>query len=110
MVMPVDFGAHQRVNRSGLVQASNTMRAGALKLRVMTSSRSDLRSVVVRFATEPGSGFPFSSIDFLLPFHVFNHFVQRIKAGTPKLAVTLDPFHLLIQLPQPKLASAHAPD
>src|SRR4249920_866783 len=30
---PIDFGTHQRLNRSGLVHASNTMRGGALKVR-----------------------------------------------------------------------------
>src|SRR4029453_1766619 len=38
---PVDFGAHHRLSRSGLVHASNTMRAGPLKVRVTTSSRLD---------------------------------------------------------------------
>jgi hypothetical protein len=46
---PVDFGAHHRLSSSGLVRASNTMRAGPLKVRVTTSSRSDFRSTVVRF-------------------------------------------------------------
>ena len=46
---PNDFGAHHRWKSSGLVQASNTMRAGPLKVRVTTSSRSDLRSTVVLF-------------------------------------------------------------
>jgi hypothetical protein len=45
---PVDFGAHHRLISSGLVHASNTMRAGPLKVRVTTSSRSDFRSTVVR--------------------------------------------------------------
>src|SRR4029079_6083438 len=45
---PNDFGAHQLVTRSGVVQASMTMRAGALKVRLTTSSRSDFRSTVVR--------------------------------------------------------------
>src|SRR6478736_2057871 len=45
---PNDFGAHHHLSNSGLVQASNTMRAGALKVRVTTSSRSDFRSTVVR--------------------------------------------------------------
>ena len=48
MGTPIDFGAHQRMNSSGLVHASNTMRTGPLKVRVTTSSRSDFRSIVVR--------------------------------------------------------------
>src|SRR5688572_21456059 len=46
--IPIDFGTHHCLNSSGLVHASNTMRAGPLKVRVTTSSRSDLRSTVVR--------------------------------------------------------------
>ena len=49
MVKPNDFGAHHCLNSSGLVHASNTMRAGPLKVRVTTSSRSDFRSTVVWF-------------------------------------------------------------
>src|SRR5690349_18812658 len=40
---PNDFGVHHRLSSSGVVQAANTMRAGALNVRVTTSSRSDLR-------------------------------------------------------------------
>src|SRR5262245_64826199 len=64
--MPIDFGTHHRLNSSGFVHASNTMRAGPLKVRVTTSSRPDFRSTVVRFFT--GSVSLFASIDFLLPF------------------------------------------
>src|SRR5262245_24024689 len=52
--IPNDFGAHHRVSNSGLVQASNTMCAGPLKVRVTTSSRSDFRSTVVRFFVAVG--------------------------------------------------------
>src|ERR1700674_4495332 len=52
---PNDFGAHHRLSSSGLVHASNTMRAGPLKVRVTTSSRSDFRSTVVRFFMGVGS-------------------------------------------------------
>src|SRR5580692_11551228 len=48
-VIPTDFGTHHCLNSSGLVHASNTMRAGASKLRVTTSSRSDFRFTVVGF-------------------------------------------------------------
>src|ERR1700753_2497008 len=34
IVKPDDFGTHHRLNSSGLVQASNTIRAGPLKVRV----------------------------------------------------------------------------
>src|SRR3954451_18818170 len=45
--IPIDLGTHHRLNSSGLVHASNTMRAGPLNVRVVTSSRSDVRSTVV---------------------------------------------------------------
>src|SRR6476661_4153185 len=38
---PNDVGAHHRLSSAGVVHASNTMRAGASKVRVTTSSRSD---------------------------------------------------------------------
>ena len=41
------FGTHQRIMSSGFVHAANTCRAGPLKVRVTTSSRSPSRSVVV---------------------------------------------------------------
>src|SRR6476619_1340176 len=47
--IPIDVGTHHRLNSSGLVHASNTRRAGPLTVRVTTSSRSDVRSTVVRF-------------------------------------------------------------
>src|SRR5690348_3002969 len=53
--IPSDFGAHQRLSNSGLVHASKTMRAGALKVRVTTISRPDLRSAVVRLLTAADS-------------------------------------------------------
>src|SRR5271157_4764048 len=67
--IPNDFGAHHRLSSSGLVHASNTMRAGPLKVRVTTSSRSDFRSTVVRFFMGGGSLSLLASIDLLLPFH-----------------------------------------
>src|SRR5919107_4732650 len=62
---PHDFGAHHRRNSSGLVHASNTMRAGPLTVRVTTSSRSDFRSTVVGFFPEAGSLSLLASIDLL---------------------------------------------
>src|SRR5262244_3068892 len=78
--MPIDFGSHHCLNRSGLVHASNTMRAGALKVRVTTSSRSDFRSTVVRFFAGAGSLFLHASIDFLLPFQFLDNLVQLVEA------------------------------
>src|ERR1700678_1227620 len=97
MVKPNDFGAHHRLNRSGLAHASNTRRAGPLKLRVTTSSRSDFRSTVVLFFPEEGSLSLFASIGFFLPFQFFDNFVQFIEARGPEPAVLLDPCRLFLQ-------------
>src|SRR5580698_2867193 len=95
--IPIDFGTHHCLNSSGLVHASNTRRAGPLKVRVTTSSRSDARSTVVRcFVGETSLFFP-ASIDLLLPFQHFNDSVQRVEACVPELAVALDPCRLLFQ-------------
>src|SRR5215218_8614841 len=87
--IPIDFGTHHCLNSSGLVQASNTMRAGALKVRVTTSSRSDFRSTVVRFVPEVGSLSPFASIDLFLLFQFLDNLVQLVEARGPELAVLL---------------------
>ena len=65
--IPNDFGAHHRCSSSGFVQASNTRRAGPLKARVTTSSRSDVRSTVVGFFTPARSPSFLASIDLFLP-------------------------------------------
>src|SRR6185436_17621304 len=85
--MPIDFGTHHCLNSSGVVHASNTRRAGALKVRVTTSSRSDFRSTVVRFFMGVGSLFLVASIDLLLQFHSLDNFVQLVEARFPELAV-----------------------
>src|SRR4249920_920542 len=77
---PIDFGTHHRLNSSGLVNASNTMRAGPLMVRVTTISRSDFRSTVVRFFVGVGSVPLLASIGFLLPFQFFDDFVQLVEA------------------------------
>src|SRR5215471_5252687 len=88
MVRPNDFGAHHRLNSSGLVHASKTMRAGPLKIRVTTSSRSD-RSTVVRFFMGVRSPSLLASIDRLLPFQFLDNLVQLVEACVPGLSVTL---------------------
>src|ERR1700733_5587516 len=88
---PADFGAHQRLSSSGLVHASNTMRAGPLKVRVTTSSSSDFRTTVVRFFMAAGSLSLLASIDLLLAFQCLDNLVQRLEACVPELAVPLDP-------------------
>src|SRR5262245_19487181 len=78
--MPIDFGTHHCLNSSGMVHASNTMRAGPLKVRVTTSSRSDLRSTVARFFVGVGSFSLLASIAFLLPFQFLDDLVQLVEA------------------------------
>src|SRR5262249_47994512 len=65
---PNDLGTHHGLNNSGLVHASNTMRAGPLMVRVTTSSRSDFRSTVVPLFVGVGLLSLLASIGFLLPF------------------------------------------
>src|SRR6266480_4794670 len=108
--MPIDFGTHHCLNSSGLVHASNTMRAGPLKVRVTTSSRSDFRFTVVRFFMGIGSLSLLASIDLLLPFQFLNNRVQLVEACVPKLAVPLDPCRLFLQSAQAERAGPHAPD
>src|SRR5499427_720830 len=107
---PNDFGTHHRLNSSGLVQASNTMRAGPLKVRVTTSSRSDFRSTVVRFFISVASLSLLASIDLLLPFQFLDNLVQLVEACVPELAVPLDPCRLFLQSTRAELAGPHAPD
>src|SRR5262245_33559252 len=110
MVMPTDFGTHHRLNSSGLVHASNTMRAGPLKVRVTTSSRSDFRSTVVRFFPEERSFSLLASIDLFLLFQFLDNLVQLVKARGPELAVSLDPRRLFLQSALAEPAGPHAPD
>src|SRR6187399_1366591 len=108
--MPIDFGTHHRLNSSGVVQASNTMRAGPLTVRVTTSSRSDFRSTVGRFFMGVGSLSLLVSIDLLLPFQFLDNLVQLVEAQVPELAVPLDPRRLFLQSARAELAGPHAPD
>src|SRR4029450_8189212 len=99
---PNDFGTHHRLNSWGLVQASNTMRAGPLKVRVTTSSRSNFRSTVVRLFIGVGSLSLFASIDLLLPFQFLDNLVQLVEACVPELTVPLDPCRLFLESGQPE--------
>src|SRR5262249_2670823 len=105
---PNDFGTHHRLNSSGLVHASNTMRAGPLKVRVTTSSRSDFRSTVVRFFMRVGSLSFFASIDLLLPFQFLDNLVQLVEACLPELAVPPAPSRLSLHPTHADLARAPA--
>src|SRR6185503_1618842 len=106
---PSDFGTHHRRNSSGLLHASNTMRAGPLMVRVTTSSRSDFRSAVVGCFMWVGSLSLLASIDLLLPFQFLNDLVQPVEACVPELAIPLDPCGLFLQSAQAELAGPHAP-
>src|SRR4051812_11583865 len=108
--MPIDFGTHHRLNSSGLVHASNTMRAGPLTVRVTTSSRSDCRSTVVRFFMVAGSLSLLASINLLLSFQFLDNLVQLVEACGPELVVPLDPCRLFLQSAQAERAGPHAPD
>src|SRR4029079_18104079 len=110
MDMPIDFGTHHCLNSSGLVHASNTMRAGPLMVRVTTSSRSDFRSAAVWVFMGAGSLSLLASIDLLLLFQFFDNLVQLVEACVPELAVPLDPCRLFLQSARAELAGPHAPD
>src|SRR5215468_12607663 len=78
--LPKPLGAHHRLSSSGWVHATNTIRAGALKVRVTTISRSDFRSAVVRFFTGVGSLSLRASMDLLLAFQFLDNLVQLVEA------------------------------
>src|SRR3569832_43634 len=108
-VMPKDLGVHHFMMSSGVVQASKTMRAGAAKVRVTTTSRSEFRSVVV---THPGacSVARFASIGLFLLLELINDFVQFGKACRPHLAVAFDPHRLVFEATVPKAAGTNSAD
>src|SRR6476660_9364903 len=108
--IPIDFGTHHCLNSSGLVHASNTRRAGPLKVRVTTSSRSDFRSTVVRFFIGVTSLSLLASIDLLLSFQFLDNLVQLVEACVPELAVPLEPCRLFLQSARAELAGPHAPE
>src|SRR5512144_3847 len=108
--MPIDFGTHHWLTSSRLVHASNTMRAGPLRVRVTTSSRSDFRSTVVRLFIGVASLSLLAFIDFRLPFQFLDNLVQLVEACVPELAIPLDPGRLFLQSARADLAGPHAPD
>src|SRR2546422_5967853 len=84
-LIPIDLGTHQRLSSSALVNASNTMRAGPLMVRVTTTSRSDFRSTVVRFFTGPGLLSILAFIALLLSCEFLDNLVQLVEAFVPAL-------------------------
>src|SRR5215510_7673718 len=107
---PNDFGTHHRSNSSDLVNASNTMRAGPLMVRVTTTSRSDFRSTVVRFFTRPGLLSILAFIALLLSCQFLDNLLQLLESFVPALAVPLEPRRLFLQSARTQLAGPHAPD
>src|SRR4051794_608472 len=95
--MPIDLDPHHRLNRSGFVHASNTMCAGASKVRVTTSSRSDFRSTLVRFSMGLGSLSFFAATEILPLFQILDNPVQLVKAFGPELVIFLQPCGRLLQ-------------
>src|SRR5262245_52934598 len=108
--MPIDFGTHHCLSSSGRVHASNTRRAGPLKVRVTTSSRSDFRSTVVRFVVGVVSISLCSTIDFFLSFQCLDNRVQRLEPCAPEMVVSLDPRCRFLQSTHAERAGPHAPD
>src|SRR5688572_32858438 len=108
--MPIDFGTHHCLSSSGRVHASNTRRAGPLKVRVTTSSRADVRSTVVWFFMGVASFSLLAAIDLFLPFQFLDNLVQIVEACAPELVVSLDPGSFLLQSARAELAGPHAPD
>src|SRR5436190_9268296 len=94
--MPIDFGTHHCLSSSGLVHASNTMRAGPLTVRVTTSSRSDFRSTAVLFFMGVGSMSLLASIDLLLLCQFLDNLVQLVEACVPKQPIPLEPCRLFL--------------
>ena len=78
--MPNDLGTHHCLSSSALVQASNTMRAGPLTVRVTTSSRSDFRSTVVPLFVAVGTLSLLASIAFFLSFEFLDDLIQLVEA------------------------------
>src|SRR5262245_19895551 len=107
---PHDFGTHHCRSSSALLNASNTMRAGPLMVRVTTTSRSDFRSTVVRFFTGPSLFSILSFIALLLSCQFLDNLVQLVEAFVPALAVPLEPRRLFLQSARAQLARPHAPD
>src|SRR5262249_55385803 len=86
------------------------MGAGPLMVRETTSSRSDLRSAVVRFFVAVGLLSLLVSMDFLLSFQFLDNLVQLVEARVPELAVPLEPCPLFLPSARAQLAGPHAPD
>src|SRR6478609_860112 len=109
MVTPIDFGTHHCLRSSGLVHASNTIRAGPLMVRVTTNSRSDVRSIVVRLLAGVNPLSLFATIDFLLLFESLDNQIQFVEARVPEPSVLFEPRCLFLQATHAEPAGPYAP-
>src|SRR3954451_9958827 len=107
---PIDAGTHHCRNSSASVQASNTTSRGPSIVRVTTSSRSDVRSIVVRSIAVGASAAFRVSIVPLLPSPLRDDLLQHVEPGVRQLALPLDPFRLFFESTRAKAARPHAPD
>src|SRR5262245_57555410 len=108
-VRPSDFGTHHCLNSSGLVNASNTRRAGALMARVTTISRSEARSTLVR-SIAAGSAFLPASIVLHLAVLSVDAQLQRVEPRIAEPALLLEPGCHFLQPARAELAGPHAAD
>src|SRR6185312_1259521 len=108
-VMPKDFGVHHRISSSGVVQAWKTRRAGASKMRVTTTSRSERRSVLVS-APCTCSLLSVALIVLFLLLELFDDVVEFVEAGGPEAAMLFQPGGLFVEAATAETAGPDAPD
>src|SRR3954447_21379040 len=106
----MDFGTHHCRNSSASVQASNTTARGPSIVRVTTSSRSDVRSTVVRSTVVVASAALRVSIALLLPSSLRDDLLQLVEPGVPQPALLVDPRGLVLESTRAQPAGANAPD
>src|SRR3954453_19961409 len=106
---PMDFGTHHCRNRSASVHASKTTSRGPSIVRVTTSSRSDVRSIVVRFIVVVSAALRVSIVP-LLPSSLRDDLLQRVEPGVPQPALLLDPRGLVVESPWAEPARPHPSD
>src|SRR3954452_20349826 len=107
---PSDFGTHHCRNSSASVHASNTSSRGPSIVRVMTSSCSDVRSIVVRSIVVVASAALRVSIVPLLPSSLRDDLLQHVEPGVPQPALLLDPRGLVLESPWAEPARPHPAD
>src|SRR5688500_1918792 len=106
---PYDAGAHHFATSSALVQAPKTMRAGPLKVRVTTISRSPSSFIVVSFFMTRSLSF-LASIALLLFGELLDEPIELVEARIPEASIFLEPVvhlaeRLRAQLVEPLLSA-----